>query len=102
MVVQDHDGGHHAARHHEHDAVEVGPCCSVRDVVDVVKAGGSPISGESEVMGMISDTCGTPAHHSRLAVIIVINTVSLTVLRNIVSESKMVTPEYLLNTVSSH
>ena len=26
VVVEDHDGGHHGARHHEHDAVEVGPC----------------------------------------------------------------------------
>ena len=25
VVVEDHDGGHHAGRHHEHDAVEVGP-----------------------------------------------------------------------------
>ena len=25
VVVEDHDGGHHGARHHEHDAVEVGP-----------------------------------------------------------------------------
>ena len=25
MEVEDHDGGDHAARHHEHDAVEVGP-----------------------------------------------------------------------------
>ena len=25
VIVEDHDGGHHAARHHEHDAVEVGP-----------------------------------------------------------------------------
>ena len=24
MIVEDHDGGHHAARNHEHDAVEVG------------------------------------------------------------------------------
>ena len=24
VVVEDHDGGDHAARHHEHDAVEVG------------------------------------------------------------------------------
>ena len=24
MEVEDHDGGHHAAGHHEHDAVEVG------------------------------------------------------------------------------
>ena len=24
VVVEDHDGGHHGARHHEHDAVEVG------------------------------------------------------------------------------
>ena len=24
VVVQDHDGGHHTAGHHEHDAVEVG------------------------------------------------------------------------------
>ena len=24
MEVEDHDGGHHTARHHEHDAVEVG------------------------------------------------------------------------------
>ena len=23
MIVEDHDGGHHAARHHEHDAVEI-------------------------------------------------------------------------------
>ena len=26
VVVEDHDGGDHAARHHEHDAVEVGSC----------------------------------------------------------------------------
>ena len=26
MVVEDHDGGDDAAGHHEHDAVEVGPC----------------------------------------------------------------------------
>ena len=26
MVVEDHDGGDHAAGHHEHDAVEVGSC----------------------------------------------------------------------------
>ena len=25
VIVEDHDGGHHGARHHEHDAVEVGP-----------------------------------------------------------------------------
>ncbi len=25
MVVENHDGGDHAAGHHEHDAVEVGP-----------------------------------------------------------------------------
>jgi hypothetical protein len=25
MVVEDHDGGDNTARHHEHDAVEVGP-----------------------------------------------------------------------------
>ena len=25
VVVEDHDGGDHAGRHHEHDAVEVGP-----------------------------------------------------------------------------
>ena len=24
VVVEDHDGGHHTAGHHEHDAVEVG------------------------------------------------------------------------------
>ena len=58
VVVEDHDGGHHGARHHEHDAVEVGPCCSDRDYK---QPSGLPMSGESEVMGMISDTCGTPA-----------------------------------------
>ena len=26
VVVEDHDGGHHAAGHHEHDAVEVRSC----------------------------------------------------------------------------
>ena len=26
VVVEDHDGSHHTAGHHEHDAVEVGPC----------------------------------------------------------------------------
>ena len=26
VVVEDHDGRHHAARHHEHDAVEIGTC----------------------------------------------------------------------------
>ena len=26
VVVEDHDGGDHAAGHHEHDAVEVGSC----------------------------------------------------------------------------
>ena len=26
VVVQDHDGRHHAARHHEHDGIEVGSC----------------------------------------------------------------------------
>ena len=26
VIVEDHDGGHNGARHHEHDAVEVGPC----------------------------------------------------------------------------
>ena len=26
VVVEDHDGGHHAAGHHEHDAVEVSSC----------------------------------------------------------------------------
>ena len=26
VVVEDHDGGHHTAGHHEHDAVEVSPC----------------------------------------------------------------------------
>ena len=25
VVVEDHDGGHHRARHHEHDCVEVSP-----------------------------------------------------------------------------
>ena len=25
VIVEDHDGGHHGAGHHEHDAVEVGP-----------------------------------------------------------------------------
>ena len=25
VIVEDHDGGHHRARHHEHDAVKVGP-----------------------------------------------------------------------------
>ncbi len=24
VIVENHDGGHHATRHHEHDAVEVG------------------------------------------------------------------------------
>ncbi len=24
MVIENHDGGHYTARHHEHDAVEVG------------------------------------------------------------------------------
>ena len=26
VVVEDHDGSDHAARHHEHDAVEIGTC----------------------------------------------------------------------------
>ena len=26
VVVQDHDGRHHARRHHEHDAVEISAC----------------------------------------------------------------------------
>jgi len=25
VVVEDHDGGHHRARHHEHDAVKIRP-----------------------------------------------------------------------------
>ena len=26
VIVEDHDGAHHAGGHHEHDAVEVGAC----------------------------------------------------------------------------
>ena len=30
VVVEDHDGGHHGASHHEHDAVEI---CALKNVI---------------------------------------------------------------------
>ena len=74
MEVEDHDGGHHTASHHEHDAVEVGSYRMI--IIEVwngtiwVSVSQLPIKGLSEVIGMISDT----------------------VLRNIVRDSKIVTP----------
>ncbi len=31
VIVENHDGGDHTARHHEHDAVEVSPCIHYHD-----------------------------------------------------------------------
>jgi hypothetical protein len=40
VIVENHDGGHHTARHHEHDAVEVGPCIHNHDSSSVDLAEG--------------------------------------------------------------
>ena len=41
VVVEHHDGGDHARRHHEHDAVEVGACQRFKKVSQ-----GTPFGGE--------------------------------------------------------
>ena len=71
VIVEYHDGGDHTACHHEHDAVEVGPWNIIVRGPFTINKWSLPISGLSEVMGIISDT----------------------VFRKIVSDNKMVTPE---------
>ena len=54
MVVEDHDGGHDAGGHHEHDAVEICACGEFNWIgTDWVQL---PSNGLSEVIGMISTT----------------------------------------------
>ena len=55
VVVEDHDGGHHGARHHEHDDIEI---CSYTVIIlgRSQMSYRSPINGVALVTGSMSPT----------------------------------------------
>lgn len=71
VIVEDEDGGHHAGGHHEHDGVEI--CGLIQSIWSQFTNDSwcLPMSGLFDVIGMMDDT----------------------VFRNMVRDSKIVTPK---------